>query len=277
MLMTLIRYGLILAVFVLIASAGADCWRAVKQRDAGQVAGGAALSCIAITMLGLIGMLAPEAAAVLGVASLATAAGIAYAAGGSVSSLAGEAGAAFGRLGADLRGLTARLRPAGDDAPGPVLAAPAPAAAATPPVRAQDARPPTRGAMQQPAIRARRVAAAAGIPAIAAGWAGVVAGVADFDPESNVVYIEWLREQVTGVAATAEAFVEQHEAMIHGIGVDPVALATRHEVAEAFITCAETIARSGSAFCQHFELPDAFVDAGGILANEGRWHQGSPE
>jgi hypothetical protein len=137
-------------------------------------------------------------------------------------------------------------------------------------------RPPTNGRVQQPAIRARRTAAAAGTIAVPAEWGQLVASTVDFRAESNVELVEWMVAQVLGIAGWAEAIVEQHEANREEIGVDPVAISVLHDVADAGVACAETMAAAVRQFTDHYELPDAFVDNGGILAHDGSWHQGSP-
>lgn len=136
-------------------------------------------------------------------------------------------------------------------------------------------RPPANGTVQQPAIRARRIAAAAGMVAVPAEWSAVVAGTSDFEADSNIELAQWMTAQVLGLAAWAESVVEQHETN-RGKGVDAAAISMLQDVAEAGVTCAQTMAGAVGAFCAYFELPDAFVDSGGQLAHDGRWHQGSP-
>jgi hypothetical protein len=240
----------------------------------------AVFGCLGFSCLGLLGVLKLSGDIVLAVLLAAVAAVLAAKRGGRDAHrvLAGETGAGFGRLAASARRLFAR---SGEDDGIPVTATlpPAPPPGPGPAPFAPAAVPP-RGAVQRPAIRARRGAAAAAGPAamaVPAEWGAVVAATADFRSESNVEFAAWLTGQVLGAFAWAESMVEQHEAARDEQGVDPAAIAALDDVAAAIIGCAETTAGAVSRFCQHFELPDAFVDAGGKLAHDGNWHQGSPD
>jgi hypothetical protein len=132
----------------------------------------------------------------------------------------------------------------------------------------------TSNGTKQPAVRARRTASGTGVPA---EWNGVVAGTADFQAESDGDLLNWMGGQVAGVAAWAEALVEQHETCLAAIGVDPVAIASLHDVADAAVHAAETMAAARKRFADHYELPTEFVANGGLLAHDGRWHKGDAD
>ena len=83
-----------------------------------------------------------------------------------------------------------------------------------------------------------------------------------------------MRGEAIGAAAYAEALVEQYETCLNGIGLDPVAIATLHDVADAATTMAATMAAAIKRFAEHYELPTQFVSDGGLLAHDGRWHKG---
>jgi hypothetical protein len=118
---------------------------------------------------------------------------------------------------------------------------------------------------------ARQRAAASGVPG---AWGAVVAHTTDFQAESDGDLLNWMRGEATGAAAYAEALVEQYETCLNVIGVDPVAIQTLHDVADAATTMAATMAAAVRKFAEHYELPSQFVSDGGLLAHDGRWHKG---
>ena len=119
--------------------------------------------------------------------------------------------------------------------------------------------------------RARRTAGNGGVPG---AWGAVVAHTADFQAESDGDLLNWMRGEAIGAAAYAEALVEQYEVNLNVIGVDPVAIQTLHDVADAATTMAATMAAAVKRFAEHYELPTQFVADGGLLAHDGRWHKG---
>ena len=124
---------------------------------------------------------------------------------------------------------------------------------------------------RQPAPRSRRTAANGTVPG---AWGAVVAHTADFQAESDGDLLTWMRGEAMGAAAYAEALVEQYETCLNTIGLDPVAIATLHDVADAATTMAVTMAAAIKRFAEHYELPTQFVSDGGLLAHDGRWHKG---
>jgi len=150
--------------------------------------------------------------------------------------------------------------------------------ASSPPGRTVSGKPspnPTGGTTMtgttQPATRARRTAANGGVPG---AWGAVVAHTTDFQAESDGDLLGWMRGEAIGAAAYAEALVEQYETCLNVIGVDPVAIQTLHDVADAATTMATTMAAAVKRFAEHYELPTQFVADGGLLAHDGRWHKG---
>jgi hypothetical protein len=245
---------------------------------------GYAIACLyagtAVILLACLGAIGTGGAVTLAVILATVTAGIAVNVSGrnALSTLAGFAGAAVTFLAADARALPHRIRarfPAEEEAP-PVI----PVREEHVPVSAPFAPPPASapGPARRPAIRAKRAAAAgaSAAGAVPAEWGGVVALTTGFRAESNVEWADFMTGQVIGCFAWAEAFVEQHEASRDELGVDPAAIAALGDVAAAIVACGETAAGAVHRFCAYFELPDAFVDNGGKLANAGDWHQGSP-
>ena len=117
----------------------------------------------------------------------------------------------------------------------------------------------------------RRTTATTAVPG---AWGAVVAHTADFQAESDGDLLNWMRGEAIGAAAYAEAMVEQYETCLNVIGVDPVAIQTLHDVADAATTMAATMAAAVKKFAEHYELPTQFVADGGLLAHDGRWHKG---
>ena len=132
----------------------------------------------------------------------------------------------------------------------------------------------TGNGTKQPAPRARRTAANGIVPG---GWGAVVAHTTDFQAESDGDLLIWMRGEAIGAAAYAEALVEQYETCRDVIGVDPKAIQTLHDVADAATTMATTMAAAIKRYTDHYELPNQFVSDGGLLAHDGRWHKGDAE
>jgi hypothetical protein len=246
---------------------------------------GYAIACLysgaAVILLPFLGAVHTAVAVVIAVLLGVTTAGIAASVSGlrgAPATLAGYAGTAVTFLAADARALPHRIRARlADDEPAPPVIPP-PTAHVPPAAPFTPAPGSAPGAVRRPAIRAKRAAAvaASATPGVPAEWGGVVALTTDFRAESNVEFAGWLTGQVMGTFAWAEAMVEQHEASRDELGVDPAAIAALGDVAAAIVACGETAAGAVHRFCAYFELPDAFVDNGGKLANAGDWHQGSP-
>ena len=125
-----------------------------------------------------------------------------------------------------------------------------------------------------PAARGRRTAANGAVPG---AWGAVVAHTTDFQAESDGDLLNWMRGEAIGAAAYAEALVEQYETCLNTIGVDPVAIQTLHDVADAATVMAATMAAAVKRFAEHYELPTQFVSDGGLLAHDGRWHKGDAD
>jgi hypothetical protein len=124
-----------------------------------------------------------------------------------------------------------------------------------------------------PDRRARRTAAHAG-GTVPSEWGPVVAQAADFEPESDGHLLEWMTDQVTGMAAYAEALIEAYETGVGAVGIDPKGLAALHDVADAAAHAAETMSGARTKFADHYELPREFAANGGLMTHDGRWVTG---
>jgi hypothetical protein len=108
---------------------------------------------------------------------------------------------------------------------------------------------------------------------LTAAWAQVVSGVTDFEPEDDGDLLDWMADEVAGMAAYAEALVEQYESCLR-LGLDPVAMSALHDVADANATAAEAMAAARRKFADHYDQPREFAGNGGLMPHDGRWIQG---
>ena len=118
-----------------------------------------------------------------------------------------------------------------------------------------------------PGRRARRTAARTG-GSVPSEWGPVIAQTSDFEPENDGELLEWMARQVTGLSGWAEALVDFYEHCTQVIGIDPVASAMLHDVADAAAQAAK------AKFTEHYELPREFAANGGLMTHDGRWVTG---
>ena len=124
-----------------------------------------------------------------------------------------------------------------------------------------------------PGRRARRTAARTG-GSVPSEWGPVIAQTSDFEPENDGELLEWMARQVTGLSGWAEALVDFYEHCTQVIGIDPVASAMLHDVADAAAQAAETMGAAKARFTEHYELPREFAANGGLMTHDGRWVTG---
>jgi hypothetical protein len=122
--------------------------------------------------------------------------------------------------------------------------------------------------------RAARRARNSGSGAIPAEWAGVIARAADCEPENDGELLGWMGDEVNGAYGYAESLIELLETCTSVIGLDPVAMAALHDVADAATECAATMAAARHRFADHYELPREFAGNGGLMPHDGRWVTG---
>jgi hypothetical protein len=127
-----------------------------------------------------------------------------------------------------------------------------------------------------PARRARGAAARAG-GAVPAAWNAVIARTADFEPENDGDLLDWMGDEVAAVAAYAEALVDMYESCTQAIGLDPVAMAALHDVADAQAHASETMSGARRKFADHYDRPREFAAEGGLMPHDGRWVTGEGE
>jgi hypothetical protein len=124
-----------------------------------------------------------------------------------------------------------------------------------------------------PARRARGVAARTG-GTVPAEWNAVIARTADFEPDNDGELLDWMGQEVAGVAAYAEALVDLYESLTKGTGLDPAAMAALHDVADAQAHASETMSGARRKFADHYDRPREFAAEGGLMPHDGRWVTG---
>ena len=129
------------------------------------------------------------------------------------------------------------------------------------------------GGSMRPARRAQHTATKAG-GAVPAEWGAVIGRAADFEPDDDGELLGWMGDEVSGVAGYAEALVDLYESCTAAIGLDPVAMAALHDVADAAAHAAETMSGARHRFADHYELPREFAGNGGLMPHDGRWVTG---
>jgi hypothetical protein len=124
-----------------------------------------------------------------------------------------------------------------------------------------------------PGRRARQAATRTGT-GVPAAWNAVIARTADFEPESDGDLLDWMAAEVAGVAAYAEALVDQYEGLVQGTGLDPVGVQALHDVADAQAHASETMSGARRKFADHYDRPREFAAEGGLMPHDGRWVTG---
>ena len=124
-----------------------------------------------------------------------------------------------------------------------------------------------------PARRARGAAARTG-GTVPAAWNAVIARTADFEPDNDGDLLDWMGDEIAAVAAYAEALVDLYESCTQAIGLDPVAMAALHDVADAQAHASETMSGARRKFADHYDRPREFAAEGGLMPHDGRWVTG---
>jgi hypothetical protein len=102
-----------------------------------------------------------------------------------------------------------------------------------------------------------------------AGWKTLTTDTADFEPDDDGELLVWMAEQVAGMLGYGEALANVHEHCVSAVRLDPAAMATLHDVADAVADAAEAMARAINRFKQVYEAPREFVADGGVLPKSG--------
>jgi hypothetical protein len=102
-----------------------------------------------------------------------------------------------------------------------------------------------------------------------AGWKTLAADAADYEPEDDADLLAWMGDQVAGMLGYGEAVASVHEHCVNAVRLDPAAMATLHDVADAVADAAEAMARAIEKFKQVYEGPREFVSDGGVLPRDG--------
>jgi hypothetical protein len=174
-----------------------------------------------------------------------------------------------------------------------VITPPADAAPLAPP-----APPPGAGLVPVPVSPASPATANGGQPAMTAGnppvrvrsklpdsvkegapaeWQAVASSMSDFEPDSDEAYLEWAGGLVAGLATAGEAVADVYDTCVENVRLDPAAMASLHDVADAFADAATAAAYARQKFASHYSEVREFVAAGGVLPADGDWLTGEGE
>lgn len=110
--------------------------------------------------------------------------------------------------------------------------------------------------------------------ALPTDWAALVARVPDFEPESDVALVEWMKAEAAGVVAYAEAMQAARENCVNTVGLDPASLQGITIYAEHM---SDASARMSEALAMFFAVYQEVLQAaanGVVMPHNGRWMTG---
>jgi len=106
------------------------------------------------------------------------------------------------------------------------------------------------------------------------GWKALAAAAADCEPQDDGELLAWMAGEVAGMAGYGEALIAVYETCVDSVGLDPVAMAAVHDVADAAADAAKAMAYARQKFASHYAEVREFVGNGGVLPFDGRWITG---
>jgi hypothetical protein len=115
------------------------------------------------------------------------------------------------------------------------------------------------------------LAARNGVPA---DYAGVIARISNFEPESDGHEIRFMTGEAAGVSGIAQAWEQHAEFMLATVGADPAAVQGVLEYAQAMTEAAALMTRANARFQQVYQGVRETVSAGTVLPFNGRWVTG---
>ncbi len=130
---------------------------------------------------------------------------------------------------------------------------------------------PTMSTPAPPSTSTKAASARANAPA---GWEALAAATAYCEPEDDGELLGWMAGEVAGMSAYGEALIEVYETCVDSVGLDPVAMAAVHDVADAAADAATAMAYARQKFASHYAEVREFVGNGGVLPYDGRWIKG---
>ena len=120
----------------------------------------------------------------------------------------------------------------------------------------------------------RRTVRTAADPAPADVWRSLITATHEFDPENDAVLLAWMTGEAGGMAGYAEGVAAAYETATNVTGLDPAALQTLHDYADAAAAAAEAMARARQRFTSHYSEVRTFTANGGVVPFSGRWMTG---
>jgi hypothetical protein len=110
-----------------------------------------------------------------------------------------------------------------------------------------------------------------GVPA---DYAGVIARIANYEPENDGDLIRFMAGEATGVSGIAQAWEQQAEHLLASVGLDPAAIQGVTEYAQAMAEAAALMTRANARFQQVYQGVRETVSGGTVLPFRGRWITG---
>jgi hypothetical protein len=120
----------------------------------------------------------------------------------------------------------------------------------------------------------RRTPRTAADPGPADVWRPLITATREFDPENDAVLLAWMTGEADGMAGYAEGIAAAYETATTVTGLDPAALQTLHDYADAAAAAAEAMAAARQRFTSHYSEVRTFTASGGVLPYNGRWMTG---
>jgi hypothetical protein len=120
----------------------------------------------------------------------------------------------------------------------------------------------------------RRTARTATAPGPADVWRPLITATGEFDPENDAALLAWMAGEAGGMTGYAEGVAAAYDTAVVTVGLDPVAVETLHECAEAAAFAAEQMAAARQKFAAHYAEVRQFAAGGGVLPFNGRWMTG---
>jgi hypothetical protein len=101
------------------------------------------------------------------------------------------------------------------------------------------------------------------------GWKALAATASDFEPDTDDDLLDWLASEVAGISTYSEALTDIYETCVSSVRLDPVAMSSLHDAADAAADFATSMAYARQRFAAHYSEVREFVSGGGILPKDG--------
>jgi hypothetical protein len=107
-----------------------------------------------------------------------------------------------------------------------------------------------------------------------AEWKALADAVGEAEPATDEEYLDLLAGQIAGMGIYGEAIADLYETCVDSIRLDPVAMASLHDVADAAGDFVTAVAYARQKFAGHYQEVREFTGDGGVLPKDGDWITG---